>query len=234
MAKMKSTIFSVIRGSVAGQTFLATRNHPIVSRVRSVPVNPNTVAQVQIRNALAAGASIWTGLTDQQKIDWANYAVGISWEGPVDTIRPTGRQMFIAQYVLTQYFINQGSAEILTHDSDAPDTSGLLTVGDLTVGDLAAPGTGFGIALGNGNKEAIVVYGITSLEQSAGRFYWNGPYQPTTFEEAAVPDATTGLIEFTGLNAGGVYFIYLRAIADIGGRRISRPIRMRAVARVTV
>lgn len=60
-------------GSVAGVT--SSRNRfGQYRRTRAVPVNPNSAAQVAVRNSFADTSQAWDALTGSQRLAWTNYA----------------------------------------------------------------------------------------------------------------------------------------------------------------
>lgn len=75
MAKVKyGEMISAMSGSINGTTHSRNRGGAYM-RNRSIPVNPQTVAQMAIRAILAALSSAWRGLTPAQRNGW-NSATG--------------------------------------------------------------------------------------------------------------------------------------------------------------
>jgi hypothetical protein len=66
-------------------------------RRRSVPTDPGSTAQTQVRNALGALAQDWTAvLSPSQRAGWDTYAAGVSWVDSLgQTIQLSGINMFI-------------------------------------------------------------------------------------------------------------------------------------------
>lgn len=62
-----------ISGSVGADVFSHNRFGPYIRR-RSIPTNPQTDAQTQIRSLTATNSSAWASLTDAQKESWRVYA----------------------------------------------------------------------------------------------------------------------------------------------------------------
>lgn len=72
--KFKSALITQASGSIGGATY-AHNQGGLYVRARSIPVNPNTVQQVAVRNALAQLTGRWRNtLTPAQREAWANYA----------------------------------------------------------------------------------------------------------------------------------------------------------------
>lgn len=232
--RMLSIIASNMLGSVAGLTFLNNPFHQIVVRQRTVPVQPNTNAQVNSKAAFSAGIAAWEAATDAIRAGWNAYASTVTFVGPLGNYHPTGRMLAIAQYQVTGY-LNSQISKVLTGGLSmaAPVKPGLLVFDLPVILDLAAPGTGFGIGITNENGEDVVAYAARSFQQSQARTFFKGPFDTSTLDSADIADSTGGVIEFTDLEDGGVYFARLRIISDDAPRRYSQEIILRAKARVT-
>ena len=93
--KFIPTLGGEFSGSLGGLVASRNRGGQYLRR-RSMPVNPDSEAQIQARAAVAAASEAWSGLTDQQRADWATYAANVAW---VDRLgqeqRLTGPQMFL-------------------------------------------------------------------------------------------------------------------------------------------
>lgn len=108
-----------IKGSISGTTY---QQSPFgtVARNRTVPVNPNSTKQVNIRGSMSGMSFIWTDLlTAAQRAAWEAYAAGT----PIPdrfgtTIIVKGRQMFMRTNLI-RYYVT-GSADV-----DAPTTPGV-------------------------------------------------------------------------------------------------------------
>lgn len=92
----KSQIFTQVSGSIGGTTFSRNKGG-LYTRARSVPVNPNSPAQIAARNAFSSLVNAWTEiLTGTQRDAWDLYALNT----PVtnvfgDSKTLTGQQMYI-------------------------------------------------------------------------------------------------------------------------------------------
>lgn len=64
-----------LSGSVAGVVASHNRGGQYL-RNRSIPVNPNTVRQTEVRSAFASASFFWRTLTDAQRGGWISYAAG--------------------------------------------------------------------------------------------------------------------------------------------------------------
>lgn len=76
MAIVIANPFGELRGKLGGMVFSATRGRKIV-RSYSIPIQPDTDAQLEARSSFGAAAQSYHGLTDIQKAVWNSYAGGI-------------------------------------------------------------------------------------------------------------------------------------------------------------
>lgn len=100
-----------IKGSTGAVTFQSTPGG-LVMRARTVPVNPNTMRQQIIRNAMNAAAQAWkiTGADPALYALWVNYADNTSWTNRLgDTVRLGPRQ----QYLRINSFLGGGGEAII-------------------------------------------------------------------------------------------------------------------------
>ena len=70
--KFLSSIFSSVSGSIGGTTYW--NNAGLNARSRISPINPNTLAQQNVRANLSTAAFEWGELTDAQRTAWDDYA----------------------------------------------------------------------------------------------------------------------------------------------------------------
>lgn len=114
-----------IRGSIGGTVYSRNRSGNY-KRGRTVPVNPNTDAQVEVRNAMRSLTIAWqTLLTEAQRQGWSQYADNVPWVNKLgQTVKLTGLNMYCRSNVPR---IQNGLAVI----DDAP------TVFDLAPAELA-------------------------------------------------------------------------------------------------
>lgn len=231
MARMLSHLFSNLLGSVGGITYFNNPFHQIVARQRTVPVQPNTDAQVRAKTSFGAAVQAWEQATPQQREDWAAYAQTVTFQGPLGPYKPTGRMLAVAQYQITSYLQNAGVVGFLGGSvMDAPVLPGLLVVTNPTIVDPVAGNTGFQIRFTNTNGENIVGYSERSFKQSDARNFYKGPWVSSTLVATVCDDTETEDLEFYGLVEDGVYFVKLRYISSPLGRRYSQEIILRAIA----
>lgn len=92
---VKSMVFSQMSGSIGGLT-AAHNSAGLYVRARTIPVNPNSTSQQEVRSTLASLTSGWSALTDAQRESWAVYAANVPLIGPTGDARPVGA---INQYI---------------------------------------------------------------------------------------------------------------------------------------
>ncbi len=233
MARMRSIIASVIRGSVGGLTYTANQWHQIIVRSRTAPVQPNTGYQTMLRSAFTSAASLWTNyLTEEQRLGWHNYAQTCPYEGPLGVYYIPGRQMFIACRGTRTYLYDRG-LPFAVSAFEPPTTPGWLSIG---IGEPTAPtvpGTGFSIPISNWNTDIVFAYAYRSIGFQESRNRYKGPWITQTLRYAEITYPTPGIIEYLGLHEGSVYFAHIRAIAKSDPIRISQDFYVRAVASTT-
>lgn len=85
----------LLSGSVGATVFSHNAGGHYIRNL-AIPVNPQSVRQLFIRNALASQAQAWRGLTDAQRQTWILGALNFPITDPFgDTIILSGEQLFI-------------------------------------------------------------------------------------------------------------------------------------------
>lgn len=75
--KFKGTLIGTASGSIAGTTFSHNRGGQY-TRLRAIPVNPNSSQQQAVRSAMNLYANRWrTALTDAQRDSWRAYSAAV-------------------------------------------------------------------------------------------------------------------------------------------------------------
>lgn len=183
MALFKSQVLTQASGSVGGLTYSHARGG-MYMRARSVPVNPQTQRQVNVRVALAMYSQMWlSALTQTQRDAWEVYAANVPVKNRVgDTIFLSGQNQFIRSNVPRA----QATTELLLVPSlnailDAPTTFDLPTIGITVVGSLTASTEDLVIAIGagqswiNDEQNALLIY--MGRPRNATRNFFKGPYR---------------------------------------------------------
>ncbi len=205
MAIIVSPVWSSIRGSIAGTTYLTTPAGAIIGRQRVQPTQAPTPFRTFAKNALSQAASDWDGLTVDQKKDWNVWAAANS------TL--TGRQEFTAGRSLRNFVFLSGIAgvQVITTDLLAPTFNGHPVVTVQATVYTTALGTGVAFKTTNTGPEKVIVMLELSAGLSNGRYYWKGPWDASksiAFLQLAANSATTN---FDGLVESRRYYVRCRA-----------------------
>src|SRR3990172_5075716 len=102
--RMQSQIGTVMRGSVGGLTFTAGRNHAIICRSRVGPARLSTNRSALVRTCLQATQAEWKALSEADRILWDQYALTVTFSGPLGNYTITGQQMFVRTLSITFYY----------------------------------------------------------------------------------------------------------------------------------
>lgn len=96
MALFKSHLVTQASGSVGGTTYAHTGSG-LYMRARSIPVNPNTGAQLAVRSALTALVMAWIEtLTAAQRASWDLWASNVQFTNPLgDSFNISGQNAYI-------------------------------------------------------------------------------------------------------------------------------------------
>lgn len=94
--KFTSSVWSGVSGSIGGTTYGRGPNGGLVARTRTLPSNPNTTPQQNIRAALGVASAAWGGtLTAANRAAWDAYAALTPLTDPLgESITVGGLQMF--------------------------------------------------------------------------------------------------------------------------------------------
>ena len=233
MARALSQIVTVIRGSVGGITFTANQWHQILLRARTAPVQPQTNAQGYIKTGFAEASDLWKNLTPVIRAQWTDYALSVTYTGPLGDYTLPGRQIFMAAVSLFGFLRNAGliSAAITT---DPPIIPGRATITNINADVLGAPGTGFQVNVSNPSAEDIFVLMELSPPFNQTRLRYKGPFNFNSAIIVHLPASTSSFHAFTGLIEDLAYFVRLRGVVTAGPARLTLETFLRAVATVTV
>lgn len=96
----KSALVTQVSGSIGGMTGSRNRGG-MYFRARSIPVNPNTPAQVVVRAAFSNLVARWNDiLTPGQRDAWNLYAAAVPLTGPLgDPVTVSGQNMYLRSNV---------------------------------------------------------------------------------------------------------------------------------------
>lgn len=229
MAKALSHTMSTIRGSVAGLTYSANQFAQIYMKARSAPVQPNTLAQTYVRQALNYASIAWQQLTQADRDAWEDYADTVTYLGPQGSYKIPGRQIMIAGFSLAQY-LNAIGAAIVGPDPAPPVIPGRFVLGGIEAAAGPNPGTGFGITINNyGDSKGFALIDV-SPPQNLTRQRYKGPWDNNKLTHVALPATTSTTKTIDGLVEGMVYFARIRCVTDDGSHRLSSETFLRFVA----
>jgi hypothetical protein len=233
MALLKSTIFSSIRGSIAGTTYAQNR-YGMYARSRTVPVNPDSSRQNTVRSTLAIVSQTWRTLTDAQQLSWDNYAA----ETPIvnklgDTIYMSGFNAFVKT---NQLFYLANPPAIQENAPIAPGLANKLNIIDFTIDSSAstAPGVPNQLLItsaeGRESNAGAFNFFYVSNPVSAGKRFYKGPWNYISVI-AGDDDPFGGIIPFPALATQRFFVRYVQM--DQTGR-VSAETIAGPVAAVTV
>lgn len=211
MAKLISPVWSIIRGSIAGTTYLSGPSNTIIARQKTAPVNPASGPQSIIREGLVNASALWKEVIDADGHEkWNAYAATLSPSGPLGPYEVTGQNAFIQAYV-TAFWMEQWGASI-TPGVDAPDLTGYLDVGGYLLVDRVSAGTGFQLNATNYSGEAAVISVQLSNAWTESKNFFKGPWdpEPQFFDIAA---STSSSFDVDTSNAGYYKFARIKAIS---------------------
>lgn len=169
MALIKSATMTSASGSVGGVTYSHGKGG-MYMRARRVPVNPNTPAQQESRNAFASAAATWRSISEAQRVAWAAYAAATPITNALgDTIHLSGFGQFVASTAFGLL-----CDESPTSYEDAPLIAGRSAIGNLTV-VLDASASTIVVSAIDGSPAHVAVF--IGDPQSEGVTFFKGPYQ---------------------------------------------------------
>lgn len=175
MALIKSTILAQISGSINGITFAHNRGGAY-ARNRSIPANPGTDRQDQVRTALASMATAWRDtLTDTQRTLWINYAQNVTVLNRLgDTITLSGIAAF--QRVNLFRLSTLGTTAVLEPPPAGVNPSPPPTFDYVNVGYPIASDPQLEINLADTVASGYSLAYYYSGPLSPGKNYYRGPY----------------------------------------------------------
>lgn len=231
MARALSQVYTIIRGSVGGLTYLSNQFHQIVIRARTAPVQPNTTLQTAVRSSMTAANNAWLNLTDVQRNAWDQYATGLPWPGPLGSYTVTGRLCMMAMKILREFIETMGYAV-----PTGPDTAPNLLMGFYNLSNVKATtftpvsDTGVSVQYTTEAVDDCLVLAELSPPFPVTRMRYKGPWDTSHNQVDTGSAPSSNVIDFGGLNDGAVYFIRLRAVSDDAPGRISPEFIIRAIA----
>lgn len=170
-------------GSIGGTTWSHNRSGAYI-RNRSVPVNPNTDRQVNVRNAVRSLAIGWdTVLTQAQRNAWETYAANVTWKNKLgQDVTLTGLNHYIRSNTprVVSGIASLPNAPVI-FDLAAADLMLTATASEATQ-DITIDGDPAGPWIGEPDAWQFYSMGIP---QNGGKKFFGGPWRLLT----AVPGA---------------------------------------------
>lgn len=232
MAKFLSQIMTIARGSVGGVTFTANQFQQLIMRAKTCPVNPSTLPQAWIRTALASASQHWNLLTEAQRTAWNDYAATLLYTGPLGTYTLPGRQVMVGNLSLVLYGNNLLGTP-LTPSYLGPTAPGFSAFEAVKTAEVSV-GTGVAVSVSNNCGENMHALVERSVAFNPARERFKGPFLSSTAQYVPVPDPTTVLVEFDGLDEGAAYFMRVRGVTTEGPHRITSETILRMIATAVV
>jgi len=130
-----------------------------------------------------------------------------------------------------KYCHEQGSL-IGASDTEAPTEEGFLDPGNIVQATPVTVGTGFAISMTNETGEDIVYWGCRTKKFNSSVNSIKSGFLASTYEEVSAENLSATLLEFMGLEDGGVYFVQLHFLSESAPRRYAPPVIIRCVAEV--
>ena len=231
MAQYLSPLVTILRGSVSGCTFTATRTASLAIRRRVKGCQLNNNNQIFARSALASAAWLWRSITSAQRSNWAVYGASVSKTKPTGSYFLTGREAMIGA---TQFAIMMAERGLISGDPDgsAPTLSGWLPIPTITIVPLIASGTGFRIQYSLPSSVTIDLCYARTAGGSPTRESKAIPLDHSTWTKQTIVGPASGYIVITGLTAGQAYWYVFRALATSNPYRISPQQTLKGIAAV--
>jgi hypothetical protein len=230
MAIFKGTIAGSISGSIAGVTFSHNKGGGYI-RARSIPTNPNSPQQQQVRGFLSQLSNLWvTWLTPAQRAGWEDYAANVT---VINALGDPGYLPPLAHYIRSNVpRLQAGLARV----DDAPV---IFDLGEYTPPTFVVDAADDTVDVGFDNTDvwagtagaAMLIWGARQVAASIN--YFKGPYRYVgKIAGAGTPPTSPANLDLVfPLDEGNRVFLKAQVTQDDG--RYSPPFRDFADAPVT-
>ena len=224
MARIVSPVWSEIRGSICGITYLTTSSGAIIARQRVKPVNRRSTYQTQVRGGLAAASYLWRNTSENNRSAWDTYALTAGYR--------YGKQAFFAGYVLANYLNNRFGCSIPLVITPPPEPS-RYDLHDVAAVPTLSAGTGIDVKGTTLEIKDVAVFIEVSPGFSPSRRHWTGPWvqDKNTFTAIDGPGSFNKSVH--GLIAGLRYFVRVIGIEADATLRTSAAWYVDAIAATT-
>ena len=214
----KSQVYTQASGSVGGVTYSHNRAG-LYTRARSVPTNPNTARQQEVRANFATAVGLWDQLTLPQQLAWDAYAAAVPVLNKLgDAIFLTGRARYI-QSVSFLLAVGEDAVADAPIFYTQPAVTAITASFSEAVGDVSI-GFNTGDSWNAATTGGLAIF--ISNAQSKNRFYYKGPYLFAGIlnQEIASPVTFTPVDPFFEGQKG-----FVRARAVLADGRLSTSVR---------
>ncbi len=233
----KSQVFTQVSGSIGGTTFSHNRAG-MYTRARSIPVNPNSLFQNQVRAGMSAAVMAWMAMQPAYRQEWNNYGANVPTTNKLgDEIFLTGQNWFIAQDTARQQLVTKLGATLpLREEGPTSFDRGDFTTPLATVTAIAGISVAFvaGDDWANEDNAALCIF--QGRPQNISRNFYNGPWRLIGFVpgDGTTPPTSPEVIGTAFLDTDGfpisgglgitLNYSVLRAHGRLSGRRQEGPL----------
>lgn len=191
----KSEVLTQASGSIGGVTYSHNKSG-MYRRARSIPTNPNTGFQEQVRSGLTQAVTRWTeDLSPAQRASWNLYASNVPVLNPLgSSILLSGQNM----YIRTSTVVAQANSKIniaipITAIDDAP---AIFDLGGFTTPSFtAAVGAGISVSFTPTDDWAVEEFAFMQISMSRPQNqsvnYYNGPWRLISAIGGNIPAPTS-------------------------------------------
>jgi len=179
MALFKSQLATSVSGSVGGTTY-AHNKSGMYMRARSVPVQPNSAAQVAVRAALTDLVNRWIDtLTPAERNGWNTYAQNVPVTNPLgDSINNSGQNWFIGCNTPRLQAVSKLSSSLARIDTPPS----IYNRGDFTTPTYTIDAvSGISLTFTTGDdwvgEDGAAMFIYMGAPQNVGRNFYKGPYR---------------------------------------------------------
>lgn len=233
----KSQVLTQASGSVGGVTYSHNKGG-MYQRARSIPTNPQSGFQTQVRNAMTQLVNAWTNiLTPAERAGWDLYAENVPVTNPLgDAITLSGQNWYIGVNTPLLQAVAKFTSALVRIDG----ASGIFDRGDFTdVVPTYSVASGLSMSFTNtdawANEDNAAMFVFQGRPQNASRTFFKNPFRIVGAIEGdsvtaptspfAVSSFVLGLSGFPILLGEAVWtgVSVVRADGRISSRRIEGP-----------
>jgi len=212
--RIKSALLTQASGSIGGLT-ACHDSGGIVFKPRTIPTDPKTARQVEVRSAVSTLSSSWARLTQAQRDAWTLYGQNVPTTGPLGSpLILTGLQMFMRSNV-------PRLQAKLNRVNDGPTTFTLPTLNQTSLRNFSIV---YGISIVFDDTQdwcfepdsALLFY--VGRPQGLAVDFFNGPYRFALTKKGVAITGTSSPMTTTNpwpMHAGNKNWVYTRlSLAD--------------------